>query len=1077
MAQKEAPMDTLLFRVAGLDIHKKYVMACVRVTDPTTGQVTEQLRRIPTMTADPRALANWLAEECVTDVALQSKGDFWKPIWQSLEGRFRLLLANKVETQPIPRYLSNYIESQWLAQLLSRGLLTPSFLPEQARQELHDLIGYRSTLLNDRTRFIQRIHRVLKADHVRLASVSSELLNPSEREVLAVLLSGDVDPDALANLTHGRLHSKLNHLKLALSGHVTAHHRFMLDQLLDHLGQVEDQIALLGERIQHEIRPHLLAPASKALAFVLPESGLLRQVPLLKNLFGTGRSRKQSLRPTPHSQQLESRLVMHAGPVDATGTIVADESHDETDHDHEATPLADMQAALSDGSTSTTTSTSTAATYSLSSVPVLNSLAGAAASLYLDFDGYFDASWGGKTNIVQPAYDLDGDPTTFTDTELNSIQSIWAYVAEDYAPFNINVTTVEPSSFADGVALRVSIGGNGSWYSPTQYGGISFVGCFTSSSENVAWVFAKNVVGDRPVGDIVSHEAGHAFGASHQATWSGTTLVTPYNTGDSYRAPLMGTSYYYQSSRSLWWSGTTSASSTTYQDDMAVISRTTNVFGYRADDYGNTVATATALTVSGDQLSGSGIITTTADVDYFSFTTGAGQVTINVGVPTKVANLDARLELRSATGALIASADTSNLGETITANLAAGSYRVVVGSHGGYGDVGQYIVSGTIVAGTGINPPTNLVANTVAAGQINLAWADNATNEAGFKVECSSDGVNWNMIATLGANVANFSNSGLSAGSTYMYRVYAYNTATASDYSNQANATLAPVSPSGLIATAASAGQITLTWTDVSGEAGYKVERSLDGVTWTQIAITSANATSFTNSGLSASTTYSYRVRATNNGGDSGFTNVASATTLAAVTLPSAPSGLVATGVSKSRVDLTWVDNASNEQGVKIERSSNGGSTWTQVAQVGANVTTFSDLTVSARKTYLYRVLAYNTAGSSAYSNTATVTVPKAALAIPLTEAVPDWRALPTSTAAVAASGLPMRPPVVAPTIPLKADQQSPAPFGPALESDDNPFLVDLTHGLTPGEHRSDTSWHALADELFAELNWSSSTV
>ena len=1071
-------MDTLLFRVAGLDIHRKYAMACVRITDPVTGEVTEELRRIETLTAHPRELADWLAAKGVTDVALQSRGEFWKPIWRSLEGRFRLLLADKVEAQPIPAYLSYYIESQWLAQLLSRGLLTPSFIPEQARQELHDLIGYRGTLLSDRTRVFQRLHRVLKVNQFKLSNVSPKLLTRATREMLSVLIVGDVDPDALANVAHSRLHSKLRHLTHALVGQVTAHHRFMLEQLLDHLCQLEDQIALLGERIQQEMLTHLLAPSSKALAGMPPESGLLRQVPLLKNLFGCRRFRKTALRQVPpHSQQLEARLVMHASSVAAIGTVHAEVTpHAETaEQDHEDTRLLDAQAALADGSTtSTTSSTSTAAAYSLSSIPQLNSLPGAEASLYLDFDGHFEASWGGKSNITQPAYDIDGDTSTFSDTELSRIRTIWEYVAEDYAPFKINVTTVEPPSFANAAALRVSIGGDGAWLS-TSYLGYAFIDAFTNSTTNIAWVFSANAAGDaKAVGNVTSHEAGHAFGLRHQSTYSGSTLVTSYNSGDSARAPIMGSPH--AAARGLWWSGTTS-SSTTYQDDMAMLSRPTNVFGYRIDDHGNGATTATPLAVSGEQLSGSGIITTTADVDYFSFTTGAGQVTLNVGVPTGWANLDARFELRSATGSLMASADSStSLGATLTANLAAGSYRIVVGSHGSYGDVGQYTVSGTIVSGTGVNPPTNLVASPVNGGQANLSWADNAGNETGFKVERSTDGTNWSAIATLASNAASFSDTGLSPGVTRQYRVYAFNATAVSDYSNQASITLVPVSPSGLTATAASAGQISLTWTDVSGESSYKVERSLDGVTWTQIASTLGNVVSFQNTGLSANTTYSYRVRATNNGGDSGFSNVASATTLATTSLPTAPSSLVAAAVTKSRVNLTWIDTASNEDGVKIERSSDGGKTWSQLAQVGANITTYSDLSVSARKTYQYRVRAYNTAGNSAYSNVAQVTVPQAALTSQLDEASPVTEALPVSVAPMTFSGLPNRshlmfePTVGAVDVRWAKQQHESAEVAAAPDSDGGQLPTELGPKSPAGENSADIDWTTLSDKVFAGL-------
>jgi hypothetical protein len=338
------------------------------------------------------------------------------------------------------------------------------------------------------------------------------------------------------------------------------------------------------------------------------------------------------------------------------------------------------------------------ATYALTSVPILNSLAGAAVSLYLNFVGRFDATWGGYQNITTPPFDQDGDTTTFSDGELTTISNVWQAVAEDYAPFKVNVTTVEPPSFANGTALMVAIGGNGSWTGAT-YGGIAYVNSFTNSSPNTVFVFPKNLGNGyaKYVADASSHEAGHGFGLYHQSQYGPTgSKIAEYYTGPGDgTAPLMGNSY--NSPRSLWWYGT-STSSTTNQDDMAVIARSQNSFGYRPDDHGNTSAAATALSVAGNQLSGSGIITTTSDLDYFSFTTGGGQLALSVDVAA-YNNLDARIELREAGGALIASAAPANsFGATINATVAAGSYRLVVASGGGYGNVGQYSVSGSITA-------------------------------------------------------------------------------------------------------------------------------------------------------------------------------------------------------------------------------------------------------------------------------------------------------------------------------------------------------------------------------------------
>jgi hypothetical protein len=512
-------------------------------------------------------------------------------------------------------------------------------------------------------------------------------------------------------------------------------------------------------------------------------------------------------------------------------------------------------------------------------VPAYSSLPGAPATLYLDFNGHFEASWGSYSNIDTPAYDQDGNPTTFSSGELASIQSIWQQVAEDYAPFNVNVTTVLPSSFANGVALRVAIGGSGSWYG--SGGGVSYVNSFTSSISNVAFVFPGHLANGaaKYVGEAASHEAGHAFGLNHQSQYdgNGTKLSDYYSGPGDGRAPIMGNSY--SATRGLWWNGT-SVSASTYQDDMAVISRSTNGFGYRSDEAGNTAGTASPLQVNGTLISGSGVVTTTSDVDYWSFTTGAGTISLNVGVPSGINNLDAKAQLVDAIGnPVVGWQDPSNsFGTTINASLAAGSYRFVVGSHGGYGDVGQYTVSGTIIAPVNYLPaPTNLTATATSTSQVNLAWTDQANNETGYRVERSLNGSTWATLASLGANSTSFIDTGLAANTTYSYRVLAVNATTNSDYSNQASATTfgsSPAAPSNLTASGGRKFSI-LNWTDnSSNETGFKVQRSTDGANWATLTTLAPNTTAYATSSPRGSAYYYFRIVATNFAGDSSPSNV-----------------------------------------------------------------------------------------------------------------------------------------------------------------------------------------------------------
>ena len=184
-----------------------------------------------------------------------------------------------------------------------------------------------------------------------------------------------------------------------------------------------------------------------------------------------------------------------------------------------------------------------------------------------------------------------------------------------------------------------------------------------------------------------------------------------------------------------------------------------------------------------------------------------------------------------------------------------------------------------------------------------------------------------------------------------------------------------PNAPTNLTATTVSSSQINLAWTDnATDETGFKIERCQNAgcSNFAEIATVGANVTTFSDTGLVASTSYSYRVRATNLGGDSAYSNTASATTQATQTAPAAPSNLTATAVSTSQINLSWSDNSSNETGFMIERcQGNGCTSFAQIAQVGANVTTFSNTGLAGNTRYRYRVRAFNAVGNSAYSNIA----------------------------------------------------------------------------------------------------------
>jgi hypothetical protein len=268
--------------------------------------------------------------------------------------------------------------------------------------------------------------------------------------------------------------------------------------------------------------------------------------------------------------------------------------------------------------------------------------------------------------------------------------------------------------------------------------------------------------------------------------------------------------------------------------------------------------------------------------------------------------------------------------------------------------------------------PTSLTATPASTSQINLAWTDNASSEDGYKIERSTDGASFSQIDTVGPSVTSYASIGLSAGTLYYYRVRGYNEVGNSGYSNVASATTLsnpPAAPTGLTATAVSSTQINLAWTDnATNESLFKIERSTDGVNFAQFTTVGANVTSYSDTGRAPSTTYYYRVRANNSGGDSGYSNVASATTQSGP--PAAASGLTATGVSASQINLAWTDSSNNETNFRIEQSLNGTS-FTEVATVGANSTSYSRTGLAANTRYYFRVRGWNASGFSGYSNTA----------------------------------------------------------------------------------------------------------
>jgi transposase len=251
-------MEQQLERVAGLDVHKKTVVACVRAPAPGGGR-TKVVQTFGTVTEQLLQLGDWLAAHGVTHVAMESTGVYWKPVYAALEDSFTCLLVNAAHIKQVPGRKSDVRDCEWIAQLLEHGLIRGSFVPPRAIRELRDLTRYRRTLLQERTRAANRLHKLLEDAGIKLAAVASDVLGVSGRAMLQALISGTTDPAVLADLARGTLRKKLPALRQALTGHFRPHHAFLASQILAHLEYLDEALATVAGEIDRALSP--FAPA------------------------------------------------------------------------------------------------------------------------------------------------------------------------------------------------------------------------------------------------------------------------------------------------------------------------------------------------------------------------------------------------------------------------------------------------------------------------------------------------------------------------------------------------------------------------------------------------------------------------------------------------------------------------------------------------------------------------------------------------------------------------------------------------------------------------------------------------
>jgi transposase len=236
-------MEVLHPRCAGLDVHKDGVVAAVRLAE--AGAVRTAVRRFGTTTPDLLALADWLAEQGCTHVAMEATGVYWKPVWHILtDGDVTLVLANAAHVKNVPGRKTDVADAAWLAELLAHGLVRPSFVPEPEIQALRALLRTRKQLVREQASHVQRLQKTLEDANLKLASVLTDIMGVSGRAILAALIAGETDPDRLLALVHRGVKAEPARLRAALTGRLIGRHRFLLRL---HLGQYDALAAALAE--------------------------------------------------------------------------------------------------------------------------------------------------------------------------------------------------------------------------------------------------------------------------------------------------------------------------------------------------------------------------------------------------------------------------------------------------------------------------------------------------------------------------------------------------------------------------------------------------------------------------------------------------------------------------------------------------------------------------------------------------------------------------------------------------------------------------------------------------------------
>jgi transposase len=231
------------------------VKVCVRVPGQRAGTYRQQIRTFATTTGSLLGLRQWLVEQRVTVVGMESTGDFWKPVYYLLEEAFECWLINPQHIKKVPGRKTDVTDAAWIAQLVQYGLVRSSFVPPPPIRRLRDLTRYRAALIHDRTRQVQRLHNVLEDAGIKLSLVATDILGASGRSMLEALIRGERDPERLADLALGRLRSKNAALIESLIGRFDDHHGLLCRMMLDQIDHLDRAVVRLDAQIDAAIQP------------------------------------------------------------------------------------------------------------------------------------------------------------------------------------------------------------------------------------------------------------------------------------------------------------------------------------------------------------------------------------------------------------------------------------------------------------------------------------------------------------------------------------------------------------------------------------------------------------------------------------------------------------------------------------------------------------------------------------------------------------------------------------------------------------------------------------------------------